>query len=404
MKPDTNEERITAKDFLEWSKQDSQGKDKRARSNRLSNLKKALDTQLNKILRDHKLINETNLPFPARLDKVKKLGYTTCISFKHLNRLRVLLEHKNSAPSADLDPYSGSVELFIELTDNKMAERKKIENLAFKEQIEKFEKLLREKSRKPDTIKAYAHSLKSFQKFADKRLSDVKEADLAEYMDYLKKTDRNSAGSIAKKSLIIFFNEVFNKNYRIEQTFPRDIGRNFETLTTNQVIQLFEIIRDPKYRLIIGLIYGSGLKSGSVLDLKVGDIKFNKKVNVIERTGVKSKIKRYQYIIIAKKIRDELKEYSNKLQSCSKHKRRKYFEITPRALQKMLQKYGVEMGIELTARILRNTFEKNLHEQKIDFRIIQTLLGKYSIIWTCDYEIPSILELEKVSSPLDDIL
>ncbi len=397
---------IFAQQYVNWAEEDLELKDKtRGISYCWNNLKNAINTQVDLILTENNFFQEAKTwDILAKLQKVKDLGYTTPKSFTRLIKNRNYLIHRNVVPEDDPIPYVDVVKSFINDSGRKLNSERDQNKLLSEELLGSFSVLLEKENLSEHTIKIYIYRIKNFLKFVGKQPKDVKEHDLESYILFLRKSNLSeSYQTISKSALLSFFNKILRKDFRIGIKIGKK-PRVFKTLSIKEIENFFSQIKNLKDLLMAGLIYGSGLKTGNVINLRKNDINFNNKVNSIERTGRKSIFQKdKQLFLIPKSISKRLEEYSKDKKDYlfldGKNARSQI-----RGVQHRIKYYGSQIGIAVNPVILRNSFEKHLQEKKVNDAIIQVLLGKYNILRMQGLQIPPKEEIEKIESPLDDVL
>ncbi len=82
----------------------------------------------------------------------------------------------------------------------------------------------------------------------------------------------NSSIAIIRSGLL-FYNEILNKNIIIKA--PKKDKKLPVILTREEVIKLIESATNPKHKILIELLYSTGIRLSEALNLKYSDINFN---------------------------------------------------------------------------------------------------------------------------------
>ena len=112
---------IIPKDFLKFAKSDLKIKAKRSSINVLSNVKRAIDSQIDSILFVLGYLKQSKKDkwnFPKKIEFVNSLGITSPNILKKINRVRNLLEHEYKYPSKEkVEDAIDVTELFLSATE-----------------------------------------------------------------------------------------------------------------------------------------------------------------------------------------------------------------------------------------------------------------------------------------------
>jgi len=168
-----------------------------------------------------------------------------------------------------------------------------------------------------------------------------------------------------------------------------------------------EIIRmekNIKHRLLLMLVYSSGLRVSEVVALKKESIDFSRKVIYIK----KAKGRKDRYTLLSEKAAGLVKEYyvSGGIQTWLFPGQPKTGPITIRTAQHIVDKAlrNAEINKKVSIHGLRHAFATHLLESGTDIRYIQELLGHTSLRTTERYTHVAKRNILAIKSPLDTIL
>ncbi len=204
---------------------------------------------------------------------------------------------------------------------------------------------------------------------------------------------------LAAASLKFFFTEVLRKEFS-GIPMPKKEKRLPEVLTKDEVRNLIDSTDTVKSRLIVSLLYSTGIRVSELVNLKVEDL------NLTEKTGWvrKGKGNKDRLIVMSESLASELKDY------LGNRKENKYIfskdkPLTTRNVQKIIKGARHRAGInkKTTPHTLRHSFATHLLEQGIDIRVIQAMLGHSSLSTTQVYTHISSDQLKKVKNPFDNL-
>jgi integrase/recombinase XerD len=219
--------------------------------------------------------------------------------------------------------------------------------------------------------------------------------------------ERNASRSYhtqAVSALKIFFQAVL-RSPELAEAIPRPKRekRLPTVLSKEEITRLIEAARNPKHRLLLMLLYSSGLRVGEVVRLRIEDIDVERGlVRVRDGKGGKDR-----HTLLSSKALAVLRAYRD-IFGCQ----RWVFEggrhgrhYTSRSVQHVVHQCAVRAGIPRadTPHTLRHSFATHLLEAGTDLRYIQELLGHGSSRTTEIYTHVTATRLAKIRSPLDDL-
>ena len=255
------------------------------------------------------------------------------------------------------------------------------------------------------TVQTYLYQNEQFLKFIHKNPEQIQETDIKEYLGHLlsDKKDAHSSVALAKAALKFYYDEILKKNIVTLKT-PKLARKLPEILTKDEMRRLLNVITHTKSRIIVKLLYSSGIRLSECLHLKVEDLELGNKMGWV-RSGKGAKDRMF---ILSEDVSTEILHYVNLL-----HRRSGYLftgsdnqPLSPRNVQKIVKKAAQNAGIQkqITPHKLRHSFATHLLEAGTDIRIIQELLGHSNLQTTQIYTKVSQQQLRKVKSPLDSLL
>ncbi|MBC7090283.1 MAG: tyrosine-type recombinase/integrase, partial [Methanobacteriaceae archaeon] len=160
-----------------------------------------------------------------------------------------------------------------------------------------------------------------------------------------------------------------------------EVKRLIRAVDTDTRQRKFTRTRD---KLILSLLYSSGLRVSEVVSLKVNDIDLKDRTIRIRGKGNKDRI-----VLFDQKTKKLLKEYLHERSQESEYLFLNRFgnPLTPRYIQITIKKYAIKAGIKkkVTPHILRHSFATHLLKNGVDIRAIQQLLGHSNLSTTQIY-------------------
>ena len=253
----------------------------------------------------------------------------------------------------------------------------------------------------PETVKAYLKYNKNFILFCKKDASIVTIDDVKAYLAHLISDKGFSARSVnlARSALLFYYNDVLGKGFVNIKT-PK-IARNLPTvLTKEEVKAMIKNTSSKKSRLMIEMLYASGIRVSELVNMKVDQLELGKKMAWVRGgKGAKDRL-----VILSEKLVKRLEKY------LEGHSSEYLFPgrqdaLSTRNVQQIVCATAKRAGIrkKVTPHTLRHSFATHLLEAGTDIRIIQDLLGHADLSTTQIYTHVSDEAKRKVKSPLDAI-
>jgi site-specific recombinase XerD len=225
---------------------------------------------------------------------------------------------------------------------------------------------------------------------------------------FLAMTEKNMEYSAATMNLAIsaikfFYKSVFKNDIVREQRRPHQDKRLPIVLSKADIKKMLMAEKNLKHRLLLMMVYASGLRVGEVVRLKCQDIDIDRK-SIIIRSG---KGRKDRYTITSDLVISALTDYYSRYNITNW-----LFEgadsnthLNIRSAQYICKHALKEANIAKTASIhsLRHSFATHLLENGTDIRYIQELMGHSSIRTTERYTHVARRKMLAIASPLDTL-
>lgn len=253
------------------------------------------------------------------------------------------------------------------------------------------------------TIHTYLYCIHKFFKKCNKEISKVSKTDVREFLNNL--IEKDVAGNtinVYLNSLKFFFEEILNKRMKLNIKYSKIPKTLPVVLTKEEVRKLINSIDNNKHKLMIKLMYSTGLRVSELVKLKVEDLQFEKNYGWVR----KGKGNKDRLFIIAKSIKKDLKEFINKNKVDSYiFKGNKGKHISQRTIEEIIKKAAKIAGIKknVHCHTLRHSFATHLIENGYDVTSVQSLLGHNSSETTMVYLHIASPKMINVKSPLDEL-
>jgi len=266
------------------------------------------------------------------------------------------------------------------------------------EELDKLKNELKIRGFSPMTVRNYYYFADKFVKRIGKNPKDLGTDDVKLYLSELFDSKSKNTIMLAAASLKFFFQEILKKDFE-QIKMPKKDRKLPEVLNKEEVRNVIESADNVKSRLIISLLYSSGLRVSELVNLKVDDL------NLKDSTGWvrKGKGSKDRVFMISESLAGEIGEYIRGREN--KYIFSKEKPLTTRNVQKIIQGVRKRSGIQkkITPHTLRHSFATHLLEQGTDIRVIQAMLGHASLSTTQVYTHISQDMIKKVKNPLDNL-
>lgn len=269
--------------------------------------------------------------------------------------------------------------------------------------LEKLETELKIRGFSLITIKAYIEQNKAFLRYTKKDPNEINEDDVKRYIGYLisEKNLRSASISLALSSIKFYHKEILGKNIFENIKPPKSEKKLPVVLTKNEVKKLLETPKSFKHKLLLELLYGSGLRVSESVKMKISDLDLDEKLGIVKS----GKGKKDRNIILSETMIIKLKQYLDEKKDNSEYvfPGKEDGHLSIRMVQKIVNKAAKDAGIKkrVFCHALRSSFATHLLENGVDIRIIQELLGHSNLSTTERYTKVSTEQIKKVKSPLD---
>jgi len=230
------------------------------------------------------------------------------------------------------------------------------------------------------TIKAYLYYNRELLRFASQKSPrEISRQDIKDYLDFLISEGKSTSTiNLAINALKFYYEDILGRKF-----FSFDLGIKRPkkekklpvVLSKQEILSMIEVLDNLKHKLVIELLYGSGLRVSELINLRINDIDFNRRIiNVRGGKGNKDRI-----TIVPVKVLEKLSNYLSEYKPLefvfeSYEPGRK---LSSRSAQKIVTEAVAKSGIKknISAHCLRHSFATHLLEQGTNLRYIQELLG-----------------------------
>lgn len=266
--------------------------------------------------------------------------------------------------------------------------------------LEKLQTEIKLRGFSPETLKAYVRFNTIFLEFIKKPELAVTQDDIKLFLAHLisDKGHSSTTISLAKSALKYYYDEVLHRNI-VNFKAPKVKRMLPVVLTKEEIKSLLDAAPTIKTKLIMMLLYSSGLRVSELTNLKVRDLELDQRLGWVRRgKGGKDRM-----FILSNVLVEELRSYLKNESITGFLFGNDGQKMTARNIQKLIKYSAYKAGIDkkISPHKLRHSFATHLLENGTDIRIIQELLGHSNLQTTQIYTQISSEQKRRVVSPLD---
>ena len=250
------------------------------------------------------------------------------------------------------------------------------------------------------TVGSYIYYVENFLGFIKKSPKEVNSSDIKLYLEKIIKEGKSSSTlNTAYSALQFYFEKVLRRKFFVNIPRVKKAKKLPVVLTREEVLAILGAITNVKHKLILALMYSSGLRVSEVVDLKVCDLDLESQLLTVRQ----SKGNKDRTTVISDKMVDVMKKYlANKDGGELVFSSDRGGPLTTRTVQSIFHEALHKTGIkkDATCHSLRHSFATHLLESGTDIRYIQELLGHNSVQTTQIYTKVTNYGLKNIKSPL----
>lgn len=262
-----------------------------------------------------------------------------------------------------------------------------------------LERELKYRNYSPRTFEAYSKCITYFLKYIKNDISKISKETIIDFILHLEsKNKAPKTINLYKESIKFFTKDILKINLDFDIKLSHEAKKLPIILSKEEIIQIIEVIKNTKHKLLISLSYSSWLRVSEIINLKVGDINLEELTIHIKLakwwkdriTVFSEKLKNDLWkIILYKQINDYLIESE------------RWGKLTERTVQIVFKNALKKAWIKKDASFhsLRHSFATHLLENWTDIRNIQELLWHASIKTTQIYTKVMNPKLKNIISP-----
>ena len=290
----------------------------------------------------------------------------------------------------------------------------KREVVAFEELIYRFERTVSVLGRSKTTFRSYFRLVVAVAIYYGKIPTELDQEQIYDYLFYLQKKSKTPSQSYFKHT--VYGLRFLLKSEGLPYSFLnlpeiKHEKRVQVVLSKEEVWRLLKSCDLLKHRVLVGLLYGCGLRCMEVRSIRLQDMDFDRRqLRVVQGKGKKDRyVPLSEHLIRGLKSYIEVEKPVEWLFNGQPLPNRAGGDFDSRYSQKGVQwavkqackRAGITKDVHVHT--LRHTYATHLLEDGIDIMTLKNLLGHENIETTIEYLQIAQLPTQKVFSPLDTL-
>ena len=284
----------------------------------------------------------------------------------------------------------------------------------FTDLLSRFERTISVLGRSPSTFSNYARHVAALALYFGKLPTELDPEQVHDYLFYLQKKNHTPSQSYFKhtvyglrfllKSEGLPYSYLHLPEIKQEQKLPVVLSKE----------EMWRLLQAPvliKHKILLGLLYGCGLRCMEVRNVRLQDLDFDRQqLRVVQGKGKKDRyvplsehlIRGLKKYILAEQPKDWLFNGQPLANRAGGDFDSRYSQ---RGVQWVIKQASKQAGIQKEVHVhsLRHTFATHLLEDGVDIVTLKHLLGHENIETTLLYLQIAQLQTQKVFSPLDTL-
>ena len=300
-----------------------------------------------------------------------------------------------------------------ELRENKILNQAKREVPGFEELLNRFERTVSVLGRSQSTFNNYSRHVAAISLYFGKIPTELDPEQVHDYLFYLQKKSKTPSQTYFKHC--VYGLRFLLKSEGLPYEFLRLPSIKHDkklpvVLSKEEVWAMLKNAKLLKHKILIGLLYGCGLRCMEVRSVRLSDLDFDRKqLKVVQGKGKKDR-----YVPLSEHLIRGLKKYIQAEKPQDYLFNGQPIERAGGDFDSRYSQRGVQWAVKQVAKAagvikdvhthtLRHSYATHLLEDGMDIMTLKDLLGHQSIETTMEYLHIAQLESQRIFSPLDTL-
>jgi len=262
--------------------------------------------------------------------------------------------------------------------------------------LEDYSRELKNNSYARTTIRIYKSYLSHFFEFS---LSHNSLNPIEKISYFIDRFDSPVCRSQAFSCIKLFYKYILGKPIPYSIKHRKKKNSYPDVWSKEDILKLFQHIKNPKHRLMLSMLYGSGLRVSEVVKIRIGDVDLEKNLlRIRESKGHKSRVTVISQTLCKPLAELKVQGNNNDFLFLSKHSK----PYSVRTIQQIFYQAALRAGIKKngSCHTLRHSFATHLMEKGVNVKSIQQMLGHKNVETTMIYIHVMTLDESNIDSPL----
>jgi len=267
--------------------------------------------------------------------------------------------------------------------------------------IARFQQEMKLRNLSQKTVKSYTYYITQCLDWSRKGARDVNSDDIRHFLEHL--SDINVSPSTlntAYSALKFYFGNILQRKFFFNIPRAKRDHQLPSVLSKEEIRKMIALTKNPKHNCMLCLLYGTGLRVGELVRLRMEDIDvFRGIIAVRHGKGAKDR-----FVMLPGNLKEILTKQSQiKKSSDFLFTNGRGWRLTEATVQKVVKHAAERAGVnrDVSPHTLRHSFATHLLENGTDIRYIQELLGHAKLQTTQIYTHVAKNVIEGIVSPLD---
>lgn len=253
------------------------------------------------------------------------------------------------------------------------------------------------------TISSYVSQIEKFLKYFERESTKPSEISAKQIRDYLSKMNSQASHRAALCAIKYFYLEVGCQPRKLDKVeYPRKSNKLPIVLSQEEIQRMFNVCDNIKHKVIISLLYSTGLRVSELLNLKWCNIDRSRMIiNIIEGKGRKDR-----QVMLSENIIPLLEKYYHEYKSKEYVLNGQFsLQYSQTSVLAVVKKLAVKANINkrVYTHLMRHCSFTHMVENGVDINLIQRLAGHNSVKTTAIYTHISHNIVSKIQSPINNI-
>lgn len=249
--------------------------------------------------------------------------------------------------------------------------------------LHSFRIAMQMKTPSQDTVNGYCFYVKYF---LDNFKNNPQRATTVELTEFIvSKYNTRSSMARARAAIKLLYELVFKQPNKVEFIpYPKQDERIKDIPTHEQMLRLIELTQNTKHKLILTMLYGTGMRCAELRGVRWCDIRREVGENPLS-VKVHGKGAKDRYLPLSEKINTLLKEYCKEYKlGCETNKKHFVFgnkygaPYSAKSVANIVEAAGKRIGIQLTPHMIRHATMEQLSKNGMQLLDIQDICGHQS--------------------------